>query len=150
MQKPKQQKEQQSRAARFAYEEIRQGAVYSFGRTITSQDVQDFARLSGDFNPLHLDSGFGKGSAFKGNIVHGMLAASLFSTLVGMHCPGERALYMSQTLHFRLPIIAGDTVIVQGTVLEKHDSIKMITLKTEILKEGKVAIAGEAKVKVLE
>ena len=139
-----------SKAAKLSYSDINEGNVYSFNRKISKQDVMDFAKLSGDFNPLHVDAGFGKKSQFKGNIVHGMLLSSLFSTLVGMHCPGEKSLYMSQTLKFRQPIYYDDNVVVKGTVTEKNDSIKIVTIKTEILKEGKIAIDGEAKVKVLD
>ena len=67
------------------YSEISEGDVYSFSRAITRHDVLAFAKLSGDFNRLHVDEDFGKKSQFKANLVHGMLAASLFSTLVGMH-----------------------------------------------------------------
>lgn len=131
------------------YSEIQIGSVYSFETQISQQDVLDFAKLTGDFNPLHVDADFGKKSRFKKNIVHGMLAGSLFSTLVGMYCPGEKSLYISQTLKFRSPLFHGDAVTVRGTVTNKNDSIKVITLKTEILKADKVAIDGEAKVMVI-
>jgi 3-hydroxybutyryl-CoA dehydratase len=140
----------QKKAAILSYDEIKKGSAYSFDRKITLQDVQDFANLSGDFNPLHTSPEFGKGTSFNGNIVHGMLAASLFSTLIGMHCPGEKALYLQQTLQFKSPIFPGDTVTVKGIVIDKNDSIKMITMKTEILKEGKQMIVGEAKAQVRE
>ena len=138
------------KAAAMNYLDINEGDVYTFSRKISEKDVMNFAKLSGDFNPLHVDAEFGRKSQFKNNIAHGMLAASLFSTLVGMHCPGEKSLYISQTLSFRLPIYYDDIVTVRGTVISKNDSIKMITLKTEILRNDKVAIDGEAKVRVLE
>jgi 3-hydroxybutyryl-CoA dehydratase len=136
-------------AAKLGYADIKEGAVYEFSRKITQQDVQDFARLTGDNNPLHTNPSYGAQSPFKGNIVHGMLAGSLFSTLVGMHCPGEKCLYVSQSLQFRQPLLPGDTVTVRGTVTGKSDSIRMVTLKTEIMKNGAVAIGGEARVQVL-
>lgn len=139
-----------NKAKKLSYYEIKQGEAYSFRKIISKQNVMDFARLSGDFNPLHVDPNFGKKSIFKNNVVHGMLAASFFSTLVGMHCPGEKSLYMSQTLNFRLPLYYGDTVTVRGTITNKNDSVKIITLKTEILKNDKIVVDGEAKVKVLE
>ena len=139
-----------NKAKKFRYYDLKQGDVYSFKKKISKQNVMDFARLSGDFNPLHVDPNFGKKSIFKNNVVHGMLAASFFSTLVGMHCPGEKSLYMSQTLNFRLPLYYGDTVTVRGTITNKNDSVKIITLKTEILKNDKIVVDGEAKVKVLE
>lgn len=137
-----------NKSANLSYSDINKGDVYSFKRTISKQDVMDFAEIIGDFNPLHIDTEFGKKSQFKGNIAHGMLAGSLFSTLVGMHCPGEKSLFISQTLNFRHPIYYDDTVIVKGTVIDKSDALKIITLKTEILKDGKLIIDGEAKIRV--
>jgi 3-hydroxybutyryl-CoA dehydratase len=136
-------------AAKLDYADIKEGAVYEFTRTITQQDVQDFARLTGDNNPLHTNHSYGAQSPFKSTIIHGMLAGSLFSTLVGMHCPGEKCLYVSQSLQFRQQLLPGDTVSVRGTVTGKSDSIRMVTLKTEILKNGAAAVSGEARVQVL-
>ena len=138
------------KAANLSYSDINKGDVYLFKRNISKQDVMDFAEITGDFNPLHVDADFGKKSQFKGNIAHGMLAGSLFSVLVGMHCPGEKSLYISQTLNFRLPICCNEQLIARGTVISKNDSARLITLKTEILKGEKIAVSGEAKVKVME
>src|SRR3989338_2219686 len=131
------------KANQYRYENIPAGAVFSFEKVISTEDVQHFARLTGDHNPLHVDEAFGKESIFGKNIVHGMLAGSLFSTLVGMHCPGENCLYLSQSLRFRTPLYYGDVITVRGTVVGKNDAIRMITMKTEILREGKVLIDGE-------
>lgn len=130
------------------YEDIKEGMVFSFKRTVTEADVQQFAKLSGDFNKLHVDREYGTKSAFGRNIVHGMLCGSFFSQLVGMHCPGENSLYLTQSLQFKQPVFEGDTVTVQGTVLDKNESIRVISIKTEILKNNKVVVGGEAKVKV--
>ena len=132
------------------FSEIEIGAVYSFSRTISCEDLSAFAGLSGDFNPLHVDPDFGEKSVFKANVVHGMLLGSFFSALVGMYCPGEKSLYLSQTVNFKLPVFIGDTIIAKAMVVDKSESIKIITLKTEILKNDKVAVYGEAKVKVLD
>jgi acyl dehydratase len=138
------------KAADLGFADIKEGEIYQFTKKITFDDAMQFADLTGDFNPLHVDKEFGKNSQFKQNIVHGMLAGSLFSTLVGMYCPGKNSLYLSQTLNFKRPIFCDDTVTVKGTVIAKNDTIHLITLKTEIIKEGKICISGEAKIKVLE
>ena len=132
------------------YEDIKGGDSYSFTRIITAADIMSFAQLTGDHNPLHVDNAAAHQSPFGKNIAHGMLAGSLFSTLVGMHCPGRNALYLSQTLSFRSPIFPGDAITIKGTVREKNDSIRMITLKTEIINGDKVAVEGTAQVKVLD
>ena len=137
------------KAVQLRYEDIRVGAVYKFERTITEDDVMKFAELTGDYNPLHVDPVLGTQSQFGKNVVHGMLAASLFSTLVGMYCPGKHALYISQNIQFRKPLFYGDNVTVRGTVTGKNDSIHLITMKTEILMGSEVAVSGEAKVRVL-
>lgn len=135
-------------ASNISYSDIQVGAVYTFERIFSEKDLAEFARLTGDFNPLHVDREFGAKSKFKQNIVHGMLAGSLFSTLVGMHCPGENSIYLSQTLKFKNPIFPGDKLIVKGTVVNKNDSIRMVTLKTEIFVKDVAVISGEAKVVV--
>lgn len=133
----------------MTYDEIKINSVYFFERIISKQDVFAFSELTGDKNRLHLDERCGAGSQFGKNIVHGMLAGGLFSALVGMYCPGDGGLYLSQTLNFRSPIFWDDKVEVRGEVVAKNDSIKVITLKTTISRAGKVAIDGEAKVKLL-
>ena len=138
------------KAKDLSLSDIKEGETYQFTKKITSNDVLEFANLTGDFNPLHVDKEFGEKSQFKRNIVHGMLVGSMFSTLIGMYCPGMKSLYLSQTLNFKIPIFYDDTVTVKGTVTAKNDAIHLITLKTEIIKEGKVCINGEAKIKVLE
>jgi len=138
-----------NKPACLRYSEISIGSVYSFEKKINQKDVAIFAELTGDYNPLHVDSEFGSRSIFKRNIVQGMLTGSLFSTLVGMYCPGENCLYLSQTLQFKQPVFPDDRVVVRGTVTSKNDSINLITIKTEIYKDENIVVAGEAKIKVL-
>jgi len=139
-----------NKAACLNYQDIKIGEVYKFTRQITQQDVNVFVKLTGDFNPLHTDEIYGQKSKFGNKIVHGMLVGSLFSTLVGMYCPGEKCLYLSQALCFKKPIFPNDKVKVKGTVMNKNDSVKIITIKTEIFKNNILAISGEAKVSFLE
>ncbi|MFH0892358.1 MAG: MaoC family dehydratase [Candidatus Falkowbacteria bacterium] len=131
------------------FEDISIGDIFSLERKFTRQDGRDFARLSGDFNKLHLDADFGAQSKFEDNIVYGLLAGSLFSALVGMRCPGENALYLSQTMNFRQPIFYEEKLTATAEVIQKNENSNMITLKTKIIKNGHTAIDGEAKVIVL-
>lgn len=132
------------------FQDIKIGNVYEFERQISQQDLNTFAKLSGDFNPLHMDKEYGQKSKFGSNIVPGMLSGALFSALVGMYCPGEKSLYLSQTLYFRKPIFPNDKVKVRGTVINKNDNFKLITIKTEIFKDDILVINGEAKVSFLK
>lgn len=137
-------------ASIYQYNEIEIGKLISFERTITRDDVITFSFLTGDRNPLHINEEYGRKSKFQKNIVHGMLCGSLFSTLVGMYCPGEKCLYLSQTLQFRMPLFYGDTVEVRGTVLEKSDAIRIIKMKMEILRGNDIIVFGEARVQVVD
>lgn len=131
------------------FSQIKIGSEYSFNRVLSNDDILSFAKLTGDFNPLHISPEHGH-KIFKQNIVHGMLAASLFSTLVGMYCPGKNCLYLSQQIEFLKPIYPNQEMIVKGAVINKVKALKMLHIKTEILVEKKVVIRGLAKVKVLE
>lgn len=131
------------------FDTIRVGDVYSFNRIFTRKDGLAFARLSGDFNPLHIDREFGKQSRFKDNVVHGMFVASLFSALVGMHCPGEKSLYVGQTLKFLKPVFYGEKVQIKGLVTAKSNGAQTINLKTEAWRGDTKVIDGEALVKFL-
>jgi 3-hydroxybutyryl-CoA dehydratase len=138
------------KATALKYQDVRVGDIYEFEREITGTDVYDFAELTGDFNPLHTDKTYGEKSKLGKNIVHGMLVGSLFSTLIGMYCPGEKSLYLSQTLNFRQPVFPNDKVKVKGEVVGKNDSVKIVTIKTEIFRDNILIISGEAKASFLE
>ena len=133
----------------FNYEDITIGDVHSFERVIDEEAVNRFAELTGDKNPLHMNEEYARKTEFGGRIAHGMLAGSLFSTLVGMFCPGERALYLSQKVNFRKPIRLGEKIKIQGEVIKKSDALKTIVLSTKIINDkNQVVIDGEAMAKV--
>lgn len=138
-----------NKATILNFDEIKVGSSYSFKRTITSQDVLQFSSLSGDVNPLHVDDEFAKKSPFRRKVVHGLLTASLFSTLIGMYCPGQNSLYLSQTLRFKKPLFYDETVNVNGIVMAKVDSLKIVTIKTEITRGADLIVSGEAQVKII-
>lgn len=139
-----------NKAQRLTFDDIKIGREVSFKRFISERDVKEFARLTGDFNPLHLDEKFAKATQFKKPIIHGMFAASLFSTLIGMYCPGRHALILSQEIHYMKPICANSTVKVVGEVTAKIDAVKVVIIKITILdKNGKTVVEGTSKVKVM-
>ena len=86
------------------------GQHASFAKTFTEEDVEHFIAITGDVNPLHVDEDYAAQTQFGRRVLHGMLTASLFSTMVGMFLPGRGAVYRSQTLSFLRPVHAGDTV----------------------------------------
>lgn len=131
----------------ISFEKIDISQSEEFKIRISEDLVNDFAKISGDFNPLHLDSNFALKTQFGKKIVHGMLLASFFSQLIGMKLPGKNGAYFSQTLNFKKPCYVGNTVRIVGTVVDKSYSTKIITLKTEIFDEqNQLILDGEARV----
>lgn len=135
---------------KLRFTDIKIGDVYTFERRFTHQEVLDFGKLSGDLNPKHFDHESEDTPGQKRNLIHGMLTSSLFSTMIGMYCPGENSLYLSQTLKFKKPIYPGDLLTVKGTVIHTNEFLRIITLKTEIYKGDEVVVSGEAIAKMRE
>jgi len=92
------------------FDDLKTGQKASLIKTITEDDLSHFIAITGDMNPLHVDATFAEKTFFGQRIAHGMLSASLFSTMVGMHIPGFGAIYKSQTLEFLRPVFIGDTL----------------------------------------
>lgn len=130
--------------------ELSVGQRASLVRTITAEDVADFARLSGDRNALHLDEEFAARTEFGQRVVHGFLHASLLSTLVGTKLPGRGALYVSQSIAFTRPVFIGDTVEASAIVESIDVETRLVTLRTEIARSGgEIVMRGTATVRVL-
>ncbi len=137
-------------AATDRLSELHVGYSDSVTRTITAKDVETFASLSGDQNPLHMDDEFAARTEFSQRVVHGFLHASLLSTLVGMKIPGREALYLSQTIEFTAPVFIGDTVEARGTITKIDEVTRTITMDTVITtQKGDVVLRGVAKANVL-
>ncbi len=133
----------------YSFDEIDIGLKYFFKVIINDEIVSSFAKISGDFNPLHMDEQYAVKTKFGKRVCHGMLLSSFFSRLVGMYLPGKNALYFSQNLNFVGPCFIGDQVTVKGEVIDKSESTKIIKLKTTIKnQDGKSLIEGTAQVLV--
>src|SRR5574341_1500006 len=125
------------------------GQRAAFTKTISESDVNLFAGLSGDFNPLHVDAEYAKRSRFGQRIAHGMLTAGLISTVLGMKLPGPGGIFVSQTLRFRRPVKIGDTVTATAEVVSFDEATGLLTLKTACVnQDGKTVIEGESVVLV--
>ena len=133
----------------YTYNEIKIGLKKEFSVKITESLVNDFAKISGDYSPLHMDIEYASTTSFKKRVVHGMLLASFFSRIDGMYLPGKHALYFSQTLKFVNPFFIDDLVTVQSEVIEKSDSTQIITINSQIINEsGQILVKGLGKVLV--
>jgi 3-oxoacyl-[acyl-carrier protein] reductase len=136
-------------AADLEFDDIAVGDTFELTRAFSEEDVDAFAALSGDFSPLHVDASYARGTEFGHRVVHGMLAASLFSNLVGMRIPGRAALYLAQELTFRRPAIINEPLVARAKVTAKNPATSTISLATDIRSvDGKVVVSGTGRVKV--
>ena len=129
------------------YDEITVGQSARLLRTLTLADIQAFASVSGDVNPLHLDAAYANETLFHGMIAHGMWGGALISALLGTQFPGPGTVYLEQVLHFTKPVRVGDTLTVTVTVLSKDDLNKHVVLDCQVVNQkGAQVLHGIAKV----
>ena len=125
------------------------GDTASISKTITDADIQAFAEVSGDHNPLHLNDAYAAKTRFGRRIAHGMLSASLISAVLANELPGVGSVYLSQTLKFVKPVFLGDTVTARVTVIGIRDDKPFITLETVCVNQhDETVLKGEATVMV--
>lgn len=132
----------------YYLEELSVGQTAAYAKTITTADIVMFAGISGDMNPVHINHEFASLTMFEGTIAHGMLTASFISTAIGMKLPGPGAIYISQSLKFKAPVRAGDTVKAKVTVKEIILEKKRVILDTICTVGETVVLEGEAIVMV--
>jgi 3-hydroxybutyryl-CoA dehydratase len=126
-------------------EELQVGDTARFSKTISESDVYMFAGVTGDLNPAHVNEEYAKGTFFKTRIVHGMLTASLISTVVGTMLPGPGTVYMRQEVSFLAPVNFGDTITAIVEVSEIIADKKRVRLKTYCInQENQTVVDGEA------
>jgi 3-hydroxybutyryl-CoA dehydratase len=129
----------------LSFDDIEIGQSAGIQRTIDAKDIEKFAELSGDNNPIHLDENFAKKTRFKGRIAHGMLTASFISTVLAKLLPGPGSVYLKQDLIFKKPVRIGDVLTIRVEVIGKDDEKERIILKTMCLNQnGEVVIDGTA------
>lgn len=127
------------------------GDGFSFERYISAEDVQQFADVVGDHNPIHLDAEFAERSFFKNRIVHGAFVAGLISKVLGMDFPGQGTVYISQTSVFKRPVLVDTTVKVEVKVTEVLTEKRRLVLDTNVYNEkGEICLTGSATVWIPE
>jgi len=124
------------------------GQEFSFSVTINKSDVESFAQLSGDINPLHMDDGFAQQRGFKGRVVHGLLLSGYLSRLVGVYFPGKHALLHSVNINFLSPAYMNDTVHVECIVNQVSLSTQTLILKVVMKNIENNSVLLRAKVQV--
>ena len=120
----------------FGFDELFIGMSANFKRKIDGEMITSFAQVSGDSNPLHIDSDYARRSGFKDQIAHGMLCSSLFSELVGVHLPGENCLLTDISVVFSKPVFINDEVTVDGSISQLSPAFKSAKIDATIINQN--------------
>jgi acyl dehydratase len=113
--------------------------------TLTAAHVEGFARLSGDYNPLHFDEDFAARTRFGGLVVQGGLTTGLVHALVAMDLPGPGSVFLSQQWRFTAPVYVGDTITAEAEVLSVHSTKPVTQLRVRVARQtGETVLEGEA------
>ena len=132
----------------YYFEDLVLGMEASMSNTVTMADIETFAGVSGDYNPVHMDPEFASKTIFKQVIAHGLLTASYISTVFGMKMPGPGAIYVSQTLNFKAPVKVGDEVLARVIVVDLMPAKNRARFDCFCTVRGKVVLDGEANMMV--
>lgn len=135
--------------SRYRFEKYKVGDTGNYTKTVTVEDIMDFARISGDFNPVHMDDEEAKKTVFGKRICHGMLSGSIISTVIGTIMPGPGTIYMEQNLKFVKPVYPGDEITACVTIREIVTEKRNLIIDTNVVNQNnEVVIKGYATVRV--
>lgn len=126
-------------------DELKVGDSAHISNTITEAVINDFAKATGDFNPIHLDQAYAEKTFFKGRIAHGVLSIGLLSNILGNILPGHGTIYLSQEVKFLAPVRIGDTITARVEVMElipEKNRAKFRTTCTN--QDGQMVVDGTA------
>lgn len=126
------------------FEDLVIGQKAAMARIVTESDIQTYAAVSGDTNPVHLDEDYAATTPFKTRIAHGMLTAGYISALLGTRLPGPGAIYLSQSLSFKRPVKIGDEVEAEVEIIALDPIKGRVTFHCRCGVAGKAVLEGEA------
>ncbi|MEX3316765.1 MaoC family dehydratase [Sulfitobacter sp. PS-8MA] len=127
-------------------EDIEIGMTRHLRKVVTDMDIEMFAQVSTDRNPVHLDDDYARETIFEGRIAHGMLTAGLISAVIGEQLPGHGTIYLGQSLKFLGPVRPGDMVLAEVTVTDMDIAKRRVKMDCRCSVDGKPVLAGEATV----
>jgi len=125
----------------YRFEDLTLGLKHSFEAVFTDEMAQEFARISGDINPLHVDRDYALSAGFASPVIFGLMTSSLYSTLVGVYLPGKYALLQGVDIDFNSPVFAGEKLFVQGEIVFLSEAYKRLEVKASIRKEDRKLVS---------
>ena len=132
----------------YFIEDLSAGMEATYSRVASREDIDMFAQVSGDTNPLHLDEAYAATTMFNGCIAHGMLSAGYISKVLGTQLPGPGAIYLSQSLKFKAPVRPGDQVDTRVEITGLDEARRRVTVTCECRVGETVVVSGEAQLLV--
>ncbi|WP_213879954.1 MaoC family dehydratase [Pseudomonas sp. dw_358] len=128
------------------YEELQVGQTAQFSKTVEERDIQLFAAMSGDHNPVHLDAAYAATTLFRERIAHGMFSGALISAAVACELPGPGTIYVNQQMSFEKPVKIGDTLTVRLEILEKLPKFRVRIATRVFNQRDELVVDGEAQI----
>jgi len=126
------------------FEAFRVGDTTTFSKTVSEADILLFAAVSGDNYPLHVDAEYAKQTRFGQRAAHGMLTASLLSTVVGLMLQKPGGIYVEQSLRFRAPVFIGDTLTATAEVTELIPQRRRMRVRSSVVNQrGETVLDGD-------
>ncbi|MHA2172452.1 MAG: MaoC family dehydratase [Candidatus Kariarchaeaceae archaeon] len=121
------------------------GMKATFTKTVTSEDIQKYAEITGDYNPLHFDSDFARKTKFGKLVAQGGITSGMLNALVAMKLPGPGTVFLNQQLQYTAPVFIGDTITASGEIIKLHPTKPVTTINVKIIKEsdGESVLQGE-------
>lgn len=135
-----------SQVSNTPYDALEVGQQASYTKKVEERDIQLFAAMSGDHNPVHLDPEFAAGTIFKERIAHGMFSGALISAAVACELPGPGTIYLGQTMNFILPVKIGDTLTVRLEILEKRPKFRVLVATRVFNQRDELVVDGTAEI----
>ena len=130
---------------------LKVGDVFTTSRLVTDELIRQFAEVSGDYNPIHLDEEFAKNTRFGKRIAHGMLSGAFISAVLGNEFRDMKIVYLSQTMKFTAPVFIGDTITTTATVTNIREEKQIVTCETICTNQtGQTVVTGESKIMLLD
>ncbi|MDO9624854.1 MaoC family dehydratase [Pseudomonas sp.] len=135
-----------SQSSNTPYDVLEVGQTASYSKTVEERDIQLFAAVSGDRNPVHLDAEYAATTMFKERIAHGMFSGALISAAVACELPGPGTIYLGQQMRFTAPVKLGDTLTVRLEILEKLPKFRVRVATRVFNQNDELVVDGEAEI----
>jgi len=133
-------------SANLVFAEVELGQMASMDVTVTTSELDTFAALTGDFSPLHMDTGFARARGFPDRVAHGLLIAGYFSRLFGMELPGRNCILHSVNLRWIAPAVVGDVIRLVATIAQLSEASKTLLAEIRVENRDTGAVLARGKV----